>query len=94
MSHVFHRQLAKGLPEQVRAISFPVVRKPSKRLLKWRRYFVESGQPERSQFIARKQSYHGNTLGALSVGGQFVAPRILPSDVDGCRTHCTLLCLS
>ena len=34
-----------------------------------RQYFVEIGQPERSRFIARRQSYHGNTLGALSVGG-------------------------
>jgi adenosylmethionine-8-amino-7-oxononanoate aminotransferase len=34
-----------------------------------RQYFVESGQPQRNQFIARRQSYHGNTLGALAVGG-------------------------
>jgi adenosylmethionine-8-amino-7-oxononanoate aminotransferase len=34
-----------------------------------RQYFVETGQPQRRHFIARKQSYHGNTLGALSVGG-------------------------
>ena len=34
-----------------------------------RQYFVEIGQPQRSHFIARRQSYHGNTLGALSVGG-------------------------
>ncbi|MFT4271102.1 MAG: aspartate aminotransferase family protein [Pantoea sp.] len=34
-----------------------------------RQYFVEIGQPERTTFIARKQSYHGNTLGALAVGG-------------------------
>jgi len=34
-----------------------------------RQYFVESGQPQRSRFIARRQSYHGNTLGALAVGG-------------------------
>jgi adenosylmethionine-8-amino-7-oxononanoate aminotransferase len=34
-----------------------------------RQYFVEVGQPQRSHFIARRQSYHGNTLGALSVGG-------------------------
>jgi len=34
-----------------------------------RQYFVEIGQPQRQHFIARKQSYHGNTLGALSVGG-------------------------
>lgn len=34
-----------------------------------RQYFVEIGQPQRRHFIARRQSYHGNTLGALSVGG-------------------------
>ena len=34
-----------------------------------RQYYLEVGQPERSHFIARRQSYHGNTLGALAVGG-------------------------
>jgi adenosylmethionine-8-amino-7-oxononanoate aminotransferase len=34
-----------------------------------RQHFVETGQPQRRHFIARRQSYHGNTLGALSVGG-------------------------
>ena len=34
-----------------------------------RQYFVESGEPDRQLFIARRQSYHGNTLGALAVGG-------------------------
>ncbi|MDX1710481.1 MAG: aspartate aminotransferase family protein [Rhodovibrionaceae bacterium] len=34
-----------------------------------RQYFVEIGQPKRHRFIARQQSYHGNTLGALAVGG-------------------------
>jgi adenosylmethionine-8-amino-7-oxononanoate aminotransferase len=34
-----------------------------------RQYFVEIGQPDRCTFIARRQSYHGNTLGALAVGG-------------------------
>ncbi|CAM5186435.1 Adenosylmethionine-8-amino-7-oxononanoate aminotransferase OS=Castellaniella defragrans (strain DSM / CCUG 39792 / 65Phen) OX=1437824 GN=BN940_02176 PE=3 SV=1 [Castellaniella denitrificans] len=34
-----------------------------------RQYFVERGETERSQFIARRQSYHGNTLGALAIGG-------------------------
>jgi adenosylmethionine-8-amino-7-oxononanoate aminotransferase len=34
-----------------------------------RQYFVEIGQPQRKHFIARHQSYHGNTLGALAVGG-------------------------
>jgi len=34
-----------------------------------RQYFVETGQPQRALFVARRQSYHGNTLGALAVGG-------------------------
>jgi adenosylmethionine-8-amino-7-oxononanoate aminotransferase len=34
-----------------------------------RQYFVETGEPGRSVFIGRRQSYHGNTLGALAVGG-------------------------
>ncbi|WP_230530016.1 aspartate aminotransferase family protein [Microvirga roseola] len=34
-----------------------------------RQYFVETGQPERRNVIARRQSYHGNTLGALATGG-------------------------
>jgi len=34
-----------------------------------RQYFVEIGQPRRRHFIARRQSYHGNTLGALAAGG-------------------------
>jgi len=34
-----------------------------------RQYFVEIGEPQRSKFIGRRQSYHGNTLGALAVGG-------------------------
>jgi adenosylmethionine-8-amino-7-oxononanoate aminotransferase len=48
-----------------------------------RQYFVETGQPRRRHFIARRQSYHGNTLGALAVGGnawrrkQF-APLLIP----------------
>ncbi len=34
-----------------------------------RQYFLERGEPQRTRFIARRQSYHGNTLGALSTGG-------------------------
>ena len=34
-----------------------------------RQYFVERGEGGRTRFIARRQSYHGNTLGALAVGG-------------------------
>ena len=34
-----------------------------------RQYYLEIGEPGRRRFIARRQSYHGNTLGALAVGG-------------------------
>ena len=34
-----------------------------------RQYCVERGQPQRRHIIARRQSYHGNTLGALATGG-------------------------
>lgn len=35
-----------------------------------RQYFLElpEPQPSRSRFIARSRSYHGNTLGSLSIG--------------------------
>jgi adenosylmethionine-8-amino-7-oxononanoate aminotransferase len=35
-----------------------------------RQYFVEIGEPQRTRFVARRQSYHGNTLGALAVSGR------------------------
>src|SRR5581483_8455907 len=35
-----------------------------------RQYFVEKGEPKRRHFISRRQSYHGITIGALSVGGR------------------------
>ena len=34
-----------------------------------RQYYLEIGEPKRRHVVARRQSYHGNTLGALSVGG-------------------------
>lgn len=34
-----------------------------------RQYFVERGERKRTRFVTRRQSYHGNTLGALAVGG-------------------------
>ena len=47
-----------------------------------RQYFVEIGEPQRSVFVARRQSYHGNTLGALAVGSnprrrQLYAPLLI-----------------
>jgi len=49
-----------------------------------RQFCLEIGQPERHRFIARRQSYHGNTLGALSVSGnvwrrQPYDPILMPS---------------
>jgi adenosylmethionine-8-amino-7-oxononanoate aminotransferase len=34
-----------------------------------RQYFLESKQPSRYRVVSRKQSYHGSTLGAMSVSG-------------------------
>ncbi len=58
-----------------------------------RQYWVEKGEPERGRLIARKQSYHGNTIGALSAGGnewrraQF-APLLLDvSHIDPCYEY-------
>src|SRR6516164_10202952 len=34
-----------------------------------RQYFLETKQPSRYRVVARKQSYHGSTLGAMSVSG-------------------------
>ncbi|EWZ36606.1 putative aminotransferase [Fusarium oxysporum] len=39
-----------------------------------RQYHVENGQPQRTKFVSRRQAYHGNTIGAMSVGS-FVARR-------------------
>ncbi len=49
-----------------------------------RQYFVERGESSKKWFIARRQSYHGNTLGALSIGGnalrrEMFTPILLPS---------------
>jgi adenosylmethionine-8-amino-7-oxononanoate aminotransferase len=37
-----------------------------------RQYFLEIGQPRRRHIIARRQNYHGNTLGALAAGGNLL----------------------
>jgi len=34
-----------------------------------RQYHIENGEPNRRHIISRRQSYHGNTLGALAAGG-------------------------
>ncbi|MCL4155822.1 UNVERIFIED_CONTAM: hypothetical protein GTU68_062492, partial [Idotea baltica] len=51
-----------------------------------RQYFVEKGQPERRHLIARQQSYHGNTLGALAAGGnEMRRHQFAPLLVDVCH---------
>ena len=58
-----------------------------------RQYCVEIGQPERRHVIARRQSYHGNTLGALAVGGnawrraQFEPLLIQTHHIDPCYAY-------
>jgi adenosylmethionine-8-amino-7-oxononanoate aminotransferase len=59
-----------------------------------RQYFLEIGQPRRTRYIARRQSYHGNTLGALAAGGNAMrrapyAPELAPvfSHVSPCFAY-------
>ncbi len=58
-----------------------------------RQYYLEIGQPERHRIIARQQSYHGNTLGALATGGnawrrqQFAPMLIDVSHVAPCYAY-------
>ena len=58
-----------------------------------RQHFVERGELQRTHFIARRMSYHGNTLGALAVGGHFrrraiYAPMLMPvSHVAPCYPY-------
>lgn len=40
-----------------------------------RQYHLLQGKPEKSKIIARWQSYHGNTLGALSISGNITRRR-------------------
>ena len=58
-----------------------------------RQYFVEKGEPQRAHVAGRRQSYHGNTLGALAVGGnawrrkQFEPLLIEASHVSPCYAY-------
>lgn len=48
-----------------------------------RQYHLLSGEPKRSKIIARWQSYHGNTLGALSISGNIARrKRYVPMLID------------
>ena len=52
-----------------------------------RQYFIEIGQPGRSRFIARRQSYHGNTLGALAAGGNMMRRAPYAPLLSGAFSH-------
>ncbi|MDW4499285.1 aspartate aminotransferase family protein [Sulfitobacter sp. D35] len=58
-----------------------------------RQYHVERGETQRGRIIARKQSYHGNTLGALATGGnewrrQQFGPMLMDvSHIDPCYEY-------
>ncbi len=58
-----------------------------------RQYYVETGEPERRAIVARRQSYHGNTLGALAAGGnawrraQFEPLLIATHHIDPCYAY-------
>ena len=51
-----------------------------------RQYFIETGEPGRHRLIARLQSYHGNTLGTLSAGGNLWRRQPFEPLLIGC-TH-------
>jgi adenosylmethionine-8-amino-7-oxononanoate aminotransferase len=79
MSHVY---LVSGGSEAVEAA-----------LKMARQVFVETGEPQRRRIVARRQSYHGNTLGALAAGGnawrraQFEPLLIETHHVDPCYAY-------
>ena len=58
-----------------------------------RQYFVEIGQAQRCELVSRRQSYHGNTLGALAVGGnearreQFAPLLIRTHHIEPCYAY-------
>lgn len=55
-----------------------------------RHYFVEKGEPERVNYVARKQSFHGNTIGALSLSSHVARRRpYLPIILESRVTHVT-----
>jgi adenosylmethionine-8-amino-7-oxononanoate aminotransferase len=39
-------------------------------------YFRWTGEPDRTNFISRNESYHGTTIGALSVSGRQSTPHL------------------
>jgi adenosylmethionine-8-amino-7-oxononanoate aminotransferase len=78
----FHTAIGERLAERLLALAPPDFRKGGRvcftsggseatetALKLTRQYFVERGQPKRVRMVARWQSYHGATLGAMAVSG-------------------------
>ncbi len=76
----FHTEIAERLAQRLRALAPPPFRQAGRvfftsggseatetALKLARQYHVDRGQPHRIRMLARRQSYHGATLGALSV---------------------------
>ncbi len=79
-------------PDSTTSISSPAARRRSRRRSSWRAS-ISSRSASRSarMFIARRQSYHGNTLGALAVGGNEWRRAPVRAAADGRRTHVVAL---
>lgn len=79
--------VAKAAPGLTRAIFVSGGSEAIEAALKLaRQYHVERGEPERARLIARRQSYSGNTLGALAAGGnlarrQLYSPLLMEVDL-------------
>jgi len=52
-----------------------------------RQYHLERGEPGRTRFIARRQSYHGNTLGALAASGNAMRRAPYAPILSGAFSH-------
>jgi adenosylmethionine-8-amino-7-oxononanoate aminotransferase len=79
-SSQFHTEIAERLAQRLRALAPPSFREAGRvfftsggseatetALKLAQRYHAERGHPQRVRLLARRQSYHGSTLGALSV---------------------------
>jgi adenosylmethionine-8-amino-7-oxononanoate aminotransferase len=57
-----------------------------------RQYFLElsPSQPGRTRFIARKQSYHGTTLGSLAMGGHLARRKLFEPMLMGNISHVSM----
>ncbi len=81
-SSEFHTRVAQQLAERLLALAPPNFQRGGRVFLTsggseatetaiklCRQYFVERGETRRSKIVSRRQSYHGSTIGALSVSG-------------------------